>query len=271
MVREEWPERDELVVCTVRELKTFGAFVTLDEYEGKEGLIHISRVSSGWVKHLRDFVREGQKIVCKVLHVDAQRGHIDLSLKEVKDAQKRERIKLWKNEKKAKKWLSLVASSTKPEMTDEELTETELKLVDAYGSLYDAFVEMVKKGKEVLSMLEINEEHAEAMYELALANVKPPSVQITGYMELKCPLSNGVDIIKEALNKAEEELKIKPSGTNTNDAIVECFYIGAPKYKIRVTASDYKKAESVLSNAVNASIKLIEKNKGYGIFYRNLP
>lgn len=89
IIREEWPEKDEFVVCTVKELKTFGVFVGLEEYGGKEGLIHISAVSSGWVKHLRDYVREGQKIVCKVLHVDAQRGHIDLSLKAVKESQKR--------------------------------------------------------------------------------------------------------------------------------------------------------------------------------------
>lgn len=100
MVREEWPEKGELVVCTVDELKTFGVFVKFEEYEGKEGLIHISEVASGWVKHLRDYVREGQKVVCKVLHVDAQRGHIDLSLKAVKEGQKKERIREWKNEKK---------------------------------------------------------------------------------------------------------------------------------------------------------------------------
>lgn len=262
-----------MVVCTVRTLKTFGTFVTLEEYEGKEGLIHISEVSSGWVKHLRDYVREGQKIVCKVLHVDPQRGHIDLSLKAVKEGQRRERVKLWKNEKKAKKWLSLalVAPSSKVELSKKELNELEVKLVDAYSGLYDAFVEVVKEGKKVLSALGIKEEHADAILEVALANVKPPSVHIAGYVELKCPLSNGVEIIKEALKKAEEVIKIKPSGSNTNGVGVECFYIGAPRYKIRVTAPDYKKAESVLSNAANAAIEMIKKNEGYGEFYRNLP
>lgn len=270
MAREEWPEKGELVICTVRTLKTFGTFVTLEEYEGKEGLIHISEVSSGWVKHLRDYVREGQKIVCKVLHVDPQRGHIDLSLKAVKDGQRRERIKLWKNERKAKKWLSLAfgAPSSKVKMSREELNELEMKLVDAFGGLYDAFVEVVEEGKKVLSARGIKEEHADAILEVALANVKPPSVHITGYVELKCPLSNGVEIIKEALKKAEEVIKIKPPGSSIS---VECFYIGAPRYKMRVTASDYKKAESILSNAANAAIEMIKRNEGYGEFYRNLP
>ena len=66
----EFPEQGELVIATVKNVKNFGAFVTLDEYEDKEGFIHIAEVATGWVKYIRDFVREGQKIVCKVLKVD---------------------------------------------------------------------------------------------------------------------------------------------------------------------------------------------------------
>ncbi|MGB2841467.1 MAG: translation initiation factor IF-2 subunit alpha [Halobacteriota archaeon] len=273
MVREEWPEKDELVVCTVDELKTFGAFVKLEEYEGKEGLIHISAVSPGWVKHLRDHVREGQKIVCKVLHVDVQRGHIDLSLKAVKDEQKRERIKLWKNEKKAKKWLSLALtdSSSKVEISNEEFNELETKLLDTYESLYDAFEDVVTVGKKALIALGLKEEHADAIHEMACTNVKPPSVEIIGYVELKCPLSNGIEIIKEALRKAEGVIKKTAPGVDTNGVTVECIYIGAPKYKMRVTASDFKKAEGVLSDAASAAIEVIKRNEGYGKFYRNLP
>src|SRR5207249_3402763 len=81
--------------------KNFGAFVTLDEYENKEGFIHIAEVSSGWIKYIRDYVREGQKVVCKVLKVDTEKGHIDLSLKAVNEHQRREKIQEWKNEQKA--------------------------------------------------------------------------------------------------------------------------------------------------------------------------
>jgi len=256
MPKEEWPEKGELVVCTVRELKTFGVFVSLEEYDGKEGFIHISEVTTGWVKHLRDYVRPGQKIVCKVLAVDERRGHIDLSLKAVKEGLKRERIKAWKNEKKARKWLSLAV----PE-SESELQELETKLVDAYGSLYDAFQQIYKSGKRALSELGIEEALADKIHKIALANVKPPSVHVTGYVELKCPLPNGVEIIKNALMEAK---KVAKNG-------FECSYIGAPRYRIRITAPDYKKAESLLNEAANAAIELLKRNEGYGKFYRNLP
>ena len=56
MVRtSEFPEEGELVVCTVQNLKNFGAFVTLDEYDNKEGFIHIRDVATGWVKYIRDY------------------------------------------------------------------------------------------------------------------------------------------------------------------------------------------------------------------------
>ncbi len=84
-----FPENGELVVCTVTSVKNFGAFVTLDEYDNKEGFVHVRDVASGWVKYIRDFIREGQKIVCKVLGVDSSKGHIDLSLKSVNEHQKR--------------------------------------------------------------------------------------------------------------------------------------------------------------------------------------
>ena len=272
IIKEEWPEKDEFVVCTVKELKTFGVFVGLEEYGGKEGLIHISAVSSGWVKHLRDYVREGQKIVCKVLHVDAQRGHIDLSLKAVKESQKKERIKEWKRENKVKKLLSLaLSSSTAVKIGSEELDEVERKLVDTYGSLYDAFVEVVKVGKEALTPLGINPDYIDAIHEVAVANVKIPSVQITGYVELICPLSDGVEIIKKVLKTAE---KVAGTSTNTDTDTkavkVECSYIAAPRYKIRVTAPDYKKAENVLSDAANAAIEEIKSKEGTGEFYRNI-
>ncbi|HEQ78979.1 MAG TPA: S1 RNA-binding domain-containing protein, partial [Euryarchaeota archaeon] len=60
----EFPEESELVVCSVTNVKSFGAFVNLDEYDGKEGFIHVAEVATGWVKYIRDHVREGQKVVC---------------------------------------------------------------------------------------------------------------------------------------------------------------------------------------------------------------
>ena len=55
------PPVGELVVSTIKEIVPYGAYVTLDEYDDTEGLLHIAELSSRWVKNIRDHVRENQK------------------------------------------------------------------------------------------------------------------------------------------------------------------------------------------------------------------
>ena len=73
-LRAEFPEEGELVVGTVTSIRNFGAFVTLDEYADREAFIHLSEVATGWVKYIRDHIREGQKIVARVLRIDPVEG-----------------------------------------------------------------------------------------------------------------------------------------------------------------------------------------------------
>src|SRR5438445_450446 len=126
----DWPDEGELVVCTVANVKNFGAFVTLDEYESKEGFIHIAEVSSGWIKYIRDYVREGQKVVCKVLKVDPEKGHIDLSLKAVNEHQRREKIQEGKNEQKAENLLGIVGTRRR-KTAEEEIEKAANRVIKA--------------------------------------------------------------------------------------------------------------------------------------------
>ena len=66
---ENGPSEGELVVALVREVKQNGAYVDLEEYEGIEGFIFIGEIASGWVKNIRSIVREGQRVVAKVIKV----------------------------------------------------------------------------------------------------------------------------------------------------------------------------------------------------------
>src|SRR3990167_9954155 len=90
------PEESEIVVCTIKKILPNSVFVDLDEYENKEGLIHISEISPGRIRNIRDFVKEGKKIVCKVLKVDVQKGHLDLSLRRVNQVQRINKNKEYK-------------------------------------------------------------------------------------------------------------------------------------------------------------------------------
>ena len=98
--KPQWPEAGDLVIATIETVTDYGAYAKLDEYS-KRGLLHVSEISSSWIRNIRDFVRENQKVVLKVLRVDQEKGHVDLSLRRVTKREKIEKIKSWKKNNKA--------------------------------------------------------------------------------------------------------------------------------------------------------------------------
>jgi 4-hydroxy-3-methylbut-2-enyl diphosphate reductase len=80
--RELWDtlEAGETRKGTVRHLTNFGAFVDLG---GVDGLLHISELSWGRVKHPSEVVQEGNEIEVYVISVDKEKKRISLSLKKI--------------------------------------------------------------------------------------------------------------------------------------------------------------------------------------------
>ncbi|HDJ38615.1 MAG TPA: translation initiation factor IF-2 subunit alpha [Methanosarcinales archaeon] len=255
----KWPKSGNLVVCTVAKVMDFGVIAKLDEYDGKEGMIHISEVASGWVKYIRDYVREGQKIVCKVLSVNAKRGHIDLSYKDVNEHQRKEKIQEWKSELRANKWLEFaIGDLDSGDDTRQQIADT---LIDSFGSMYAAFEETAISGSSVLISAGIKEEYAEKIAAVAAENVKIPSVSITGFLDLTCPAPDGVSAIKSSLTAA--------TSIKEDEVELDVGYVGAPRYRLRVTAPNYKLAEKVLKQSAQCAIDEIRRLDGSGTFFRH--
>lgn len=77
----------QLEVGTILEGKVsgitkYGVFVDL--LEGKTGMVHISEISSGFVREIRDYVTENQVVKVKILSINEQ-GKIGLSMKAVEE------------------------------------------------------------------------------------------------------------------------------------------------------------------------------------------
>ena len=106
-------------MCTVIDVQRTHVYLILDAYSGlsvdkhdRDALnvadeirynamayMHISELANHWIKNIRDFVKEGQKVACKVLKVDDFKGHIDLSKRRISDRDKKQTIKKWKQAK----------------------------------------------------------------------------------------------------------------------------------------------------------------------------
>ncbi|HTT17284.1 MAG TPA: translation initiation factor IF-2 subunit alpha [Thermoplasmata archaeon] len=255
-LRAEYPEEGELVLGTVASIRNFGAFVTLDEYNKREAFIHLSEVAAGWVKYIRDHVREGQKIVARVLRVDLSKGQIDLSLKRINDHQRREKVQAWKNEQRALRLVAQVATEI-GKTAEEGVDLFGPTLVERYGSLFAAF-EVASADPKRFQKENEKAPWASAVLKVAGENIVPPRVTILGTLEIKDLQASGVDHVRAALLAAE---KVDPEA-------VEVQYVGAPRYRVRVQASQYKVAEETLRKATDAALKSIKAAGGEGSFDR---
>ena len=257
----DFPEEGELVVGTVKQVQNFGAFITLEEYPGREGFCHIREVAAGWVKRIRDHVREQQRVVCKVQSLDAKKGHIDLSLKAVNDHQRRETIQAWKNEQKSDKLLEMLAARTNTTPA-EILAGYGRNLIEVFGGIYASFQEAAEYGADAFEQEEIRGDWIPAFVDFARENIQASFVEIAGFVDVSSLASDGVKSVQKALKAAEK--------SEFDDVKIQVTYLGAPHYRVIVQAPDFKIAEEELKKAADRAVETIRKNGGNGAFHREL-
>jgi len=257
--KQEWPEPGDLVIGTVETVTDYGAYVKLDEFD-KKGLLHVSEISSSWIRNIRDFVREGQKIVLKVLRVDTEKGHIDLSLRRVTKRERIEKIMFWKQERKAEALLRNI--SEKMNMPLEEVYEKAGKPLENEYGLYEGFERAAKEGPDILTKVGVPEDVAKVIIEVVQERIHVAMVKVKGTVELRCMKPNGVKIIKEAFANAKK-------GEKLGNAKLRFYVIAAPKYSVEVLGEDYKHAEDVLQKVAENVISNVSKAGGQGTFRRD--
>ena len=75
-------EVGEIYEGKVTGITKFGAFVSFEG--GKTGMVHISEVSSTYVKDIHDYLQEGQTVKVKVLNI-GEDGKISLSIRRAEE------------------------------------------------------------------------------------------------------------------------------------------------------------------------------------------
>ncbi len=234
----------------------YGAYANLDEYN-KRGFLHISEISSARIRNVRDFVRENQKMVLKVLRVDIEKGHIDLSLRRVTKRERIEKVKSWKKDRKGEALLNEVAERASLSK-DEVYQKVGAVLAENYG-LYEGFEVVVKEGLEPLIKLGISQDLAKVIAQVAEERIKVKLVRVRGVLEVRCMKPNGVRCIQSAFSEGKKSNEAK-------DVKIEFSVIAAPKYRVEVSADSWKRAEELLVKVSGSVIKNITKLGGKGEF-----
>ena len=246
-LKKGMPEDSEIVLCSVKKVSYHSVFLTLDEYENVEGMMHISEIAPGRIRTIGDYVNVGKKVVCKVLKVRPNTNHVDLSLRRVNKMQRLNKTSEFKQEQKAEKLLELVGKELKVDLA-EMYKEAGYELKEKYGTINNAFQNFVLDPEQIKE-LKIKKKVSEVLLRTVLEKIKPKEVIVLGEFTISSLAENGAELIKKILKDAQK-------GT------IKITYMGAPNYKITVTASDYKTAESLLENAHEEIAKNIKEIKG---------
>lgn len=241
------PEEGEIIIVTVRQLTGHGAFVTLDEYNKMTGFLHITEIATGWIRNIERFVRPMQKAVLKVIRVNKLRGEVDTSLKQVSAEERKSKLIEVKKNDKAATFFDFV--KTKLKLTDQQVQEIEDRLLQKYDCIYDAFEAVSRKGLDAIQNIDLSPEIKNAIEE-ASGRIPFPLVEISGIMEVTSKKPYGIETIKNILENAEG---------NKGGASSTIEYIGAPRYRIVVTAENFKVAEKFMNNTVEKTRASIEK------------
>ncbi|GLT78688.1 hypothetical protein SLA2020_502160 [Shorea laevis] len=75
------PELFKVYKGRVSRVMDRGCFVLLNDFRGKEGLVHVSQISNRRIANAKDLVKRGQRVYVKVLSVSARK--ISLSMRDV--------------------------------------------------------------------------------------------------------------------------------------------------------------------------------------------
>jgi translation initiation factor 2 subunit 1 len=241
--RKEMPDWGEFVLCTVTRITPYAAWCRLDEYEGKEGMIHVSEVAGKWVHDIRDFVKPNKQYVAKVVKIDLQKGHIALSIKRVTKYDSQKKMNAFRREQRAEKIMSQIAK---------ELGKTADDAYETFGqALEEKFEEIflgleeMKKSPELLEELEIDAKWTKAINNVLEKLFIEKETTIKAELDIKSYAADGVKKIKAVLEDLEA------TGASVK-------YISAPKYRVQVATKDPKTAEKNLVDKLEAIIKHVE-------------
>ncbi len=250
----DFPEAGEIVVAEVKRVLNYGAFVELPEYGNMTGFIHISQVASRWVKNIRNHVRENQVRAATVLKVDRSKNQVDLSLTKVSAQQQREKLEEWKQSKRSKKLLEVLAKRKKKPVSL-AVKEVAEPLIEEHGSLAEAFRQIASGGKE--KAVGVKKEWLQELLKIVEENISPPRKTVEGILTLKSLESNGLETIKKALAEGKKQAK---------GVEVELYYKGGGSYVLKVSAEDYKHAEKEMESVREKVEEIMRAGKGSAEF-----
>lgn len=229
-----------IYVCKAKKLLQHGVIISVGD--NQEGFIHISELSKRWVRDVKDIVKEGDQIVCKLIKQDQQTA--EFSAKRVTDNEKRQALKEWSVENRINHIIE--------KASNKDAAGLGQKIKEKYGSMYGFYDAILKNGKTALNELKVSKELTDALLDFVEKTKK--KITIKTELFIQDFGDDGIDNIKKLL--------LEPYSNKNNYSIR---YIKAPNYLITVNAGDTKKTISENKKILDG---LETKSKQLGIEFK---
>jgi len=240
-----------------------GCYVTLLEYDGREGMINLGEISKKRVRSYLKLLRIGSIEVLSVMDVDEEKGYINLSKKRVEPEDvepKKEQFAKAKAMHGIMQHLAanhglevedLCSKISWPLNTKYKCAFTAIKRhLDGEINIWDD-VDFTKPGKDVSDLADKIKEEVELHMKRRLV---VSTVRLMAKCEVSCHEYEGIDAIKEALR---EGLKASKDGLE-----VDIKLIAHPVFALTCLCMDKEMGVKVLSAALDLIKASIESKKG---------
>jgi translation initiation factor 2 subunit 1 len=247
----ELPSINDVIICKVIKITDFGVFAELLEYENIEGFIHISQISSTWIKNIHAHVKQNQIRAAKVLKVDEEKNHIDLSFSRINDVDEKRKISEYRLFLRAQSLLNVFAKELNltQDLVWEDIANP---IIEKENSLYKGFLNILKNGGDYYS--EIPEKYHKSLFEILDKNITLKDKDIVGIMTIISKELNGLENVKKVLLDAQDK--------NSDCKIT---YFGPGKYELKVTSKDFKQSAKKFDEIIKVISKSLKKSTQFEV------
>jgi translation initiation factor 2 subunit 1 len=256
MYEAEYPDIDDLVMVRVNRINEIGAFVSLLEYNDKEGIILLSELSRRRMRSINKHIRVGKKEVLQVLRVDKEKGYIDLSKKLLKEE---DIVECTQRYQKSKTVHSIMTHVAELQTGDNILTLEELyrrigwPLYETYGHAYDAF-KKAAAGEDIFEGLDAPAEIKDNILKTIQHRLGSQPVKIQADIQVTCFSYEGIDAIKPALRAGLT--------CGTTDSPIRIQLVTSPEYILLTSSTDHERGIALLKKSIEAIQTEIKKHGG---------
>jgi len=260
----EFPEVETTVVVQVLKIDDkIGAYVSLLEYDGKEGMINLGELSKKRIRSMAKILRIGSIEVCMVMSVDEEKGYINLSKKRVEPEDAPPKTEQFAKAKAVHGIMQHV-SSTHGIPVEELCNKVSWPLHEKYPSAFEAFkkhiegeitiwddIDFSQPGQDVSHLAKEIKEDIETHMRRRLIT---STLRLMAKCEVSCHEYEGIDAIKESLKAGYKATK--------DECEVNIKLIAHPVFALTCMCRDKELGVNVLTEAMEYVKEAILERKG---------